>query len=71
MTTLTLEIPDEIDVPEIRKLVALSLWEKRSVTMGEASEIAGLDREGFMVLLGERGYPVFDYPADLEREARR
>jgi predicted HTH domain antitoxin len=44
---------------DIRLELALSLFDKKSITLGQASKIAGLDSESFMHKAKERGifYP--------------
>ena len=64
MAKILLEIPDYIqqamDLPpeeaerEIRKEVALALYRREILSVGKASEFAGMNRWDFEDLLGER-----------------
>ena len=52
------------------RCVSLRLFENRHLTLAQAARLAGLSVEEFVVLLGEAGIPVADYPAEeLEEEA--
>ena len=62
---------DEEDIPAfIRKLVALELFREGKVSLGKASEIAGLSVWEMMSLLKERriplNYSIKDFEKDLE-----
>ena len=62
---------DEEDIPAfIRKLVALELYREGKVSLGKASEIAGLSVWEMMSLLKERriplNYSIKDFEKDLE-----
>ena len=68
MKTLTLNIPDNIDLDdkEVAMLVATQLYERGKLTLGQAAELAGYSKRTFMELLGRYNVPVFDYnPAEL------
>ena len=71
MATLILQLPAELSAEEARPLIAAKLWEARRLTLGQAAEMAGMDKEEFMLFLGKQNIPVFNYPADLETEAQR
>jgi prevent-host-death family protein len=69
--------PTALTVPFDRRLVelglpadlAVSLFERRLVTMAKAAKIAGLTLDAFMDLLAQTGVAAVDYPAsDLQRE---
>ncbi len=48
----------------LHRTLALRLFEKRHLTLVHAARLAGLSAEEFVVLLGEAGIPVADYPAE-------
>ena len=60
---------DEEDIPAfIRKLVALELFREGKVSLGKASEIAGLSVWEMMYLLKERRIPLNYSIKDFERD---
>jgi len=71
MKTLTIEIPDSLDLDEkeAKTLLAAKLYEKGSLTMGQAATLAGYTKRAFMELLGDYGVSVFNYSAsELEND---
>jgi prevent-host-death family protein len=53
----------------LSKDLALSLFERRAVTMAKAAKIAGLTLDRFMDMLSQTGVAAVDYPAaDLRKE---
>lgn len=46
-------------IEENRLPIAIRLYEKGKVSLGKASEVAGLSQEDFMEILREKGIPVF------------
>ena len=71
MATLILELPAELPAEEARPLIAAKLWEARRLSLGQAAEMAGFDKEAFIAFLGKQGIPLFNYPADLDSESKR
>ena len=70
---LVLELPDsvEIDVAELKMILAAQLYERGLMAMGHAAAIAGLGKRAFMERLGDYGVSVFNHPAsDLENDFR-
>lgn len=73
MKTLTLNIPDQIDLEEreAKMILASRLYEKGKFTVGQSAELAGLSKRAFMELLGDYGVSVFNYPlGDLEKDVK-
>lgn len=71
MKTITINIPDTIDVDdkEARMAIASRLYEKGKLTLGQAAELVGLSKRTFMEILGTHGVSVFNYPSsDLDRD---
>ena len=71
MKTLTLNIPDSIDVDnhEIAMLLSTLLYEQGKLSLGQAAEVAGLTKRSFAELLGKYGVSIFNFPAqDLSRD---
>lgn len=65
MKTLTLNIPDNIDLDnlQVAMLVASMLYEQGKLSLGQAAELAGLTKRTFIELLGSYNVSVFNYPA--------
>jgi len=61
MKTLTLEIPDNLDEHEAKTLLAAKLYEKGSLSLGQAAQLAGYSKRTFMELLGNYEVSIFEY----------
>jgi predicted HTH domain antitoxin len=80
---MSVVIPDEIvqstrlTVAELMQELALALFQREKLTLGQASRLAGMSQWQFQQLLGSRGiaihYRVEDFEADLRtlEEMRR
>jgi predicted HTH domain antitoxin len=71
MKTLILNIPDTVDIDEkeARTMLAAKLYEKGSLSLGQAAELAGYTKRTFMELLSNYGVSLFNYSAtELENE---
>lgn len=70
---LILEVPDSVDVDlaELKMIIAAQLYDRGQLAMGVAAALAGLDKRTFMERLGKYGVSIFNYPAsDLEQDMR-
>jgi predicted HTH domain antitoxin len=71
MKTLTLNLPDSLDIDErqIALLVAARLYEQGRLSLGQAAEVAGLTKRTFAELLGSYDVSIFNFPAsDLSKD---
>ena len=71
MKTLTLNIPDNLDVDnrDLAMLVSTSLYEQGKLSLEQAAEVAGLTKRTFAELLGKFNVSIFNFPAsDLSRD---
>ena len=69
MKTLTVQIPDNLDEREAKMLLAAKLYEKGSLSLGQAANLVGYSKRTFMELLGNYEVSVFDYSeAELEKD---
>ena len=69
MKTLTLQIPDNLDEKEAQTLLAAKLYEKGSLSLGQAAELAGYTKRTFIELLANYEVSVFNYSeAELDKE---
>jgi predicted HTH domain antitoxin len=82
MTSVHFEIPEEIlytlneNIAEftlqVRLFTALQLFKRHKLSIGKAAELAGMDKEQFMVELDRYEIPLIDYdPDELEEELKR
>jgi len=71
---MSLTIPDEIlfatrmSEEEMRQEIAVLLFQKNKLTLGKASEMAGLTREQFQNLIASRNIPIHYTVADLKQD---
>lgn len=62
MRELVINIPDELDldVQEASMLLAAQLYELGKLSLGQASELAGLTKKAFIDLLGRYNISIFN-----------
>ena len=71
MKTLTIEIPDNLDERDAKTLLAAKLYEKGSLSLGQAAELAGYSKRTFMELLGNYDVSVFhNSETELEKDIK-
>ena len=69
MKTLTVQIPDNLDEKEATMLLAAKLYEKGSLSLGQAADLAGHTKRSFIELLGNYDVSVFNYSEEeLDKE---
>jgi predicted HTH domain antitoxin len=71
MKTLTINLPDSLDIEEFeaKMLFAGQLYEKGKVSLGQAADIVGISKRSFIEIMGRFGFSVFNYSVeDLRRE---
>jgi predicted HTH domain antitoxin len=71
MKTLTLNIPDTLDIDSryLAMLVASQLYKHSKLSLGQAAEVAGLTKRTFAELLGDYNVSIFNFPAsDLSKD---
>lgn len=59
--------PDAVDA-ELRKELALALYQREALPLGKARQLAGMTRWAFEEILGERRIPRHYTAADLEED---
>ncbi|MBK8955005.1 MAG: UPF0175 family protein [Saprospiraceae bacterium] len=66
MKALTLNLPDQIDLDnqQLSILVAVMLYEKGKLSLGQASEVAGLTKRAFAEMMGSYNVSIFNYPSE-------
>jgi predicted HTH domain antitoxin len=71
MKTLTLEIPDSVDVDnrDLAMLVSTRLYQQGKLSLGQAAKVVGLSKRTFAELLGRYEVSIFNFPAsDLSKD---
>jgi predicted HTH domain antitoxin len=69
MKTLTVQIPDSLDEREAKMLLAAKLYERGSLSLGQAADLVGYAKRTFIELLGNYEVSIFDYSeAELEKD---
>lgn len=64
MKTVTLQIPDNLDIDskEISMLVASKLYEQGRISLGQAADLVGLTKKTFAEILGRYNVSIFNFP---------
>ncbi|HWB62764.1 MAG TPA: UPF0175 family protein [Chitinophagales bacterium] len=71
MKTLTFNLPESIDLDEkeTRTFFAAKLYERGTLSLGQAADLAGYTKRTFMELLADYKVSVFNYSeGDLEND---
>lgn len=71
MRTITLNIPDHLQVDNLQLMMLLAsrLYEQGKLSLGQAADLAGLSKKAFAELLGKYEVSIFNYPAsDLKKD---
>lgn len=66
MKTLTIDLPDMLDLDEFEAKMLLSgqLYEKGKVTLGQAAQIVGISKRAYMEIMGRFGFSLFNYSVE-------
>lgn len=61
---LTLEIPDTLDIDEneLKKMIAAKLYEAGKLSLGQAAELAGMNKAAFAEVLHTYDVSLINYP---------
>jgi predicted HTH domain antitoxin len=66
---LDVDLPASIPKEEARLMLALKLYEKGRLTLGQAAHTAGYTKRAFIDFLGQEGVPIVNSdPAELATE---
>jgi predicted HTH domain antitoxin len=69
-----LQLPDDLDITpsELALTLAARLYEQGRLSAGQAAQVAGLSKRGFIELLGHQEVALFNFPAeDLSSDVER
>ena len=61
---LAVELPFNVTNDEARLALAVRLFEKGRISLGQSAKMAGFSKRAFIDVLGREGVPVVNYPAD-------
>lgn len=71
MKTLTIKIPDSLDIDDkdLLQILATKLYKEGRLSIGQAAELANLSKSAFAELVGKYNVPIVNYPAsDISRD---
>ena len=68
-TEFTVELPLNVSGSDARLAMAVRLFEKGRISLGQAATMAEFSKRAFMDILGREGIAVVNYPAEeLQKE---
>ena len=73
MKTLTLTLPDSVDVEmsDLMRMIASRLYERRTLTLSEAAKLAKMPKWDFARVLSDYGVAYFNQTkSELEEEVK-
>jgi predicted HTH domain antitoxin len=59
MKTLTLSLPEEVNEQDVKMAVAAILFEKGTLSSGQAADFAGISKREFIETVGKYGVSIF------------
>jgi predicted HTH domain antitoxin len=67
---ITIDLPDALQISEaaIRTELAIALFQQQRITLGSASQLAGLHQIEFQQLIADRGICIHYEIEDLEQD---
>ena len=65
----TLELPANLSKDDVQTLLAIKLYETESLSLGQATTLAGYSKRAWLEILGRHHVPIFNYsPEELREE---
>lgn len=69
MKTLQIQLPDNIDENEVTLMLAVQLYDKGKLSLGQAAELMDMDKETFMEQFGKYDVSLFgETIEDIKRD---
>ena len=66
---ITVSLPPNLSEEEAKLLLAVKLFELGKVSLGQAAELAGYSKRGFIEVLARYKVPIYNYsPEELREE---
>ena len=68
MKTITINLPEEVELDKVKMIIAASLFEQGIMSSGQAAELVGITRRQFLEEIGKYGVSIFGETAeDIEK----
>ena len=68
MKTITINLPEEVELDKVKMIIAASLFEQGIMSSGQAAELVGITRRQFLEETGKYGVSIFGETAeDIEK----
>jgi len=68
MKTITINLPEEVELDKVKMIIAASLFEQGVLSSGQAAELVGITRRQFLEEIGKYGVSIFGETAeDIEK----
>ena len=68
MKTITISLPEEVELDKLKMIIGASLFEQGILSSGQAAEIVGITRRKFLEEVGKYGVSIFgETAADIEK----
>jgi predicted HTH domain antitoxin len=68
MKTITINLPEEAELDNVKMIIATSLFEQGVLSSGQAAELVGITKRQFLEEVGKYGVSIFGETAeDLEK----
>ncbi len=64
MKTLILSLPEEVNEQDVKMAVAAILFEKGTLSSGQAADFAGISKREFIETVGKYGVSIFGETAE-------
>ncbi len=70
MKTMSISLPDfvDVDIKDIKFILASKLYESGKLSLGEAAEVADISKRSFIELMGHYGVSIFNYNSEEIKE---
>ena len=59
MKTLTIKLPDTVDEMDVKMQLAAQLFEKGTLSSGQAADLVGISKREFIENVGKYGVSIF------------
>ncbi|WP_162416155.1 UPF0175 family protein [Cyclobacterium roseum] len=68
MKTITINLPEEVELDKVKIIIAASLFEQGVLSSGQAAELVGITKRQFLEEIGKYGVSIFGETAeDIEK----
>jgi predicted HTH domain antitoxin len=68
MKTITINLPEEVELDKVKMIIAVSLFEQGILSSGQAAELVGISRRQFLEEVGKYDVSIFgENGTDIEK----